>query len=278
MNRRTVLAIARKDIQATTANLQVWLPMLIVPLLLGIGVPVAMVLAFRFGAASISPEDAQVMLDWVDRLPVVELGTVWPTLNEMSQKLIYLSTNYMLAPFFLIIPLMTASVISADSFAGEKERGTLETLLFAPVDMRSLFVGKVMASFVPAVAVSLVTFFLCGLTVNLAAWPLFHRVIFPQLNWLPLMLLVIPGVSLLAILINVFVSARVATFQAAYQISGVVVLPVLLLVVGQVTGVLVLNGWVAILVGLMVAVIDFMLLGKVMRHLNRNQLFESQVR
>jgi len=273
-----MLAIARKDIRAITANLQVWLPMLIVPLILGIGLPLGLVLAFRFGGESLSLGDTQVMLGWVDKLTTGELGAVWPTLTSLNQKLIYLSTNYMLAPLFLMIPLMTASVISADSFAGEKERGTLETLLFAPVDMRSLFTGKVLASFVPAVVVSLATLLLCALSVNLAAWPLFHRIIFPRLNWLPLMLLVAPGVSLLAILINVFVSARVATFQAAYQVGGAVVLPVLILVVGQVTGVLVLSGLVVTLVGLVVAAVDVLLLWQVLRRLNRNQLFTSQVR
>lgn len=278
MNRRAVWAVARKDIHSITANVQVWLPMLIVPLILGVGLPLGLVLAFRYGTASVSTGEAQAMLRWVDRLPATELGTAWATLTGLDQKLIYLSANYMLAPFFLIIPLMAASVISADSFAGEKERGTLETLLFAPVDMRSLFTGKVLAAFVPAVSVSLITFLLCALSVNLAAWPLFHRTIFPQVNWLPLMLLVIPAVSLLAILINVFISARVATYQAAYQLSGTVVLPILLLIAGQVTGVLVLSTPVVTLVGLLVIAVDVLLLRQVLRHLNRNQLFTSQVR
>ncbi|HEY8345692.1 MAG TPA: ABC transporter permease subunit [Symbiobacteriaceae bacterium] len=278
MNRRAVWAIARKDIQSITGNLQVWLPMLIVPLLLGVGLPLGLVLGFRFGGQSLWTGNTQVILEWADKLAVGELGTVWPTLTRLDQKLIYLSANYLLAPLFLIIPLMTASVISADSFAGEKERGTLETLLFAPVDMWSLFAGKVLAAFVPAVVVSLVTFLLCALSVNLAAWPLFHRIMFPQVNWLPLMLLVIPAVSLLAILANVFISARVATFQAAYQLGGTVVLPILLLVAGQVTGVLVLSAMVVTVVGLVVAAIDVLLLRQVLRHLNRNQLFASQVR
>ena len=45
----------------------------------------------------------------------------------------------------------------------------------------------------------------------------------------PLMLLVIPMVSLLAVFLTVFISARVATFQAAYQMGGLLVLPALLL-------------------------------------------------
>jgi len=273
-----VLAIARKDIQAITANVQVWLPMLLVPLILGVGVPLGMVLAFRFGAGAMSPSDVEFALGWVEKLPAGELRTVLDGLPELSQRLIYVSTNYLMAPFFLMIPLMTASVISADSFAGEKERGTLETLLFAPVDMRSLFAGKVLAPFVPAVGLSVFTLLLCTAAVNAAAWPLFGRMIFPQLNWIPLMLLVIPAVALLAILVNVFISARVATFQAAYQLGGMVVLPLLLLIVGQATGVLVFSFPVVLAAGDALLLLDALLLWQVVRRLNRQQLFASQGR
>lgn len=278
MNRRAVLAIARKDIQAITANLQVWLPMLVVPLILGVVVPVGMVLAFRFGAGAMAPSDVELVIGWVEKLPPGELATVLAGLPELSQRLIYVGANYFLAPFFLLIPLMAASVISADSFAGEKERGTLETLLFAPVDMRSLFAGKVLAPFVPAIGLSLTTLLLCTAAVNAAAWPLFGRLIFPQANWIPLVLLVIPGVALLAILLNVFISARVATFQAAYQLGSMVVLPLLLLVAGQVTGVLVFSLPVVLAVGAGLLLLDGLLLRQVLRRLNRQQLFASQVR
>ncbi len=272
------MAIARKDVQAITANLQVWLPMLLLPLILGIAVPLGLVLVFRFGADSMSPSDAQAVLGWAEKLPSGAVAAALAELPELSQRLIYVGVNYMLAPFFLLIPLMAASVISADSFAGEKERGTLETLLFAPVDMLSLFIGKVLAAFVPAMALSLATLLLCAAAVNAAAWPLFGRIIFPQVNWIPLVLLVIPAIALLAVLLNVFISARVATFQAAYQLGGMVVLPMLLLVVGQVTGVLVFSVPVVLGVGAVLLLLNGLLLWQLLRRLDRQQLFASQVR
>lgn len=278
MNSRAIWAIVRKDIKAITANLQVWLPMLILPLILGLILPVVVVLTSRFGTESMSPSDLQMMLGWVEELPAGALRDQFATLATTTERLIFVAANFVLAPFFLIIPLMTASVISADSFAGEKERGTLETLLFAPVDMRSLFVGKVLASFLPAMGLSLLTFLLCAVSINLAGWPVFQKLFFPTLNWLPLLLLVIPAVSLLAILVNVFVSARVSSFQAAYQLGGVVVLPVLLLVAGQATGVLVFDSLVVVLVGLAMAVVDGLLLLQVLRRMSRNLLFASQIK
>ena len=277
MNRRAVLAVARKDIRAVTANLQVWLPMVLVPLILGVAVPLGMVLAFRYGA-----EGVGCRRPYPDRLGGATArrgpGRRLVSLPDLSRRLIYVGANYLLAPFFLMIPLMAASVISADSFAGEKERGTLETLLFAPVDMVSLFTGKVLAAFAPAMGLSLATLLLCAAAVNAAAWPLFHRIIFPQPNWIPLVLLVIPAVALLAILLNVFISARVATFQAAYQMGGLVVLPMLLLVAGQATGVLVFSVPVVLAVGLGLWLVDGLLLWLALGRLDRQQLFAGQVR
>ncbi|MFZ5814191.1 MAG: ABC transporter permease subunit [Bacillota bacterium] len=277
MNRVAIRAIARKDIRAITANLQVWLPMLILPVVLGIILPSALVLALRFGAEQ-QGGDMQAILSWLERLPEGPLRAKLEGFPSLTHRLVYLTANYMLAPFFLLIPLMTASVISADSFAGEKERGTLESLLFAPVDMRSLFVGKVLAALLPAVGLSLATFLLCALSVNLLAWPLFGGIFFPHLNWAPLLLVVIPAVSLLAVLVNVFISARVQSFQAAYQMGGVVVIPVVLLVAGQVGGLVLIDTAVVLAIGLAMALLDLLLLKQVLRRLDRNLLFASQVR
>lgn len=278
MNKRAVYAIAKKDLKAITANLQVWLPMLIVPILLGIVLPTVMVIAIRAMGDNPGGSDLNMILSWLEKLPAGALKARLDAFPTLAHRLVYMAANYMLAPFFLLIPLMTASVISADSFAGEKERGTLETMLFAPVDMLSLFVGKILASFIPAVGLSLATLLLCALSVNLAAWPLFHGLFFPQANWLPLMLLVLPMVSLLAVLVNVFVSAKVSTFQAAYQMGGAIVLPFLLLMAGQATGLVMLDSLFVVVAGLVLALINFLLLQQVLRRLDRNLLFASQVK
>ena len=70
------------------------------------------------------------------------------------QMWIVLAVVYMFAPFFLIIPLMVSAVIGADSFAGEKERKTLEALLYTPATDTELFLAKVLSALTPAIVVS----------------------------------------------------------------------------------------------------------------------------
>lgn len=277
MNRRVVWAIARKDISAVRDNIQVWLPMIIVPLVIGVVLPGILVGALTYGGVQASG-NLENLLSWLEELPPSPLSEALEALPLLEQQLAYLAANYLLAPLFLLIPLMTASVISADSFAGEKERGTLESLLFSPVDLPSLFLGKVTAALLPATGISLLTLALAALTVNAVAWPLFGAPFFPGRNWLPLMLLVMPAVSLLAVLINVFISARVRTFQAAFQLGGLIVLPVIGVTVAQAGGVLLLNQRTATLLGVAVLLMDVLLLRRFRAFLDRPRLFEGQVR
>lgn len=277
MNSKAIWAIARKDMRAITANLQVWLPMLILPLVLGVILPSVIIGLLSYMGLG-GGNNLQQMLVWLDKLPAGTLKSTLDAFTSPEQKVAFMVANYLLTPFFLLIPLMTSSVISADSFAGEKERGTLETLLFAPVDLLSMLLGKMLAAFLPSVGLSLVTLALCAVSVNAFGWKLFGQRFFPTVNWLPLMLLVIPMISLLAILLGIFISARVATFQAAYQMGGVVVLPFVLLLFGQVTGVVLMSFLTVCLIGLALAAIDVVLIRLLYKRLDRNLLFESQVR
>lgn len=276
MRRRALLAVARKDISAISSNLQVLLPMLILPLILGIVLPGGLSWAIlRFGEQSSELRD---LFELLERIPASVLTGELAQFGTLREQALFFVMNYLLAPFFLLIPLMAASTVSADSFAGEKERGTLESLLFSPLRVDWLFSAKVLAALVPAVLLSWGTFVLTAVTVNGVAWPWLGRVFFPTLNWLPLMVLVVPLLSLAAILVNVFISARVRTFQAAYQLGGLVILPLLVLIVGNISGLMLFSTSLIIWLALGLALVDVVLLLVLSRNLDRAALFESQVR
>ncbi|NLW56629.1 MAG: ABC transporter permease, partial [Firmicutes bacterium] len=237
MKARAVKAIMRKDITAISSNIQIWLPMIFVPLIFSIVLPCILILPARFSALS-KVGNIEPILDLLSNLPPGVLREKVLSLNTTEQQLIFFSVNYLFAPLFLLIPLMSASVIGANSFAGEKERKTMESLLFAPLDLPSLFGAKILAAFLPALLLTILCSLFYGIIVNVVAYPLFREVIFPQGNWLVLLFWVTPALSLGAILINVFISAKVKGFQEAYQLGGLVILPLLALIIGQITGLL----------------------------------------
>jgi ABC-2 type transport system permease protein len=68
------------------------------------------------------------------------------------------------------------------------------------------------------------------------------------------------------------ISVRAQGFQDAYQLGAMVVLPILLLVVGQATGVMYFSTWLVLLLGLVFWVIDAALLWFGGRTFRRSEL------
>ena len=148
IDRRAVAAIARKDIRAITSNVQVWLPMAIVPTIFCLVLPVILGIAIRTGGID-DGSDIGPMLALIERMPHSSLKQALDSLEDLNQRMVYLMFNHLFAPLFLIVPIMAASTVATDSFVGEKERAP-SSLLLAPIDLMSMFMGKVMAAFIPA--------------------------------------------------------------------------------------------------------------------------------
>jgi ABC-type Na+ efflux pump permease subunit len=191
---------------------------------------------------------------------------------DEQQAVIILAVVYLLAPMYLIVPLMVASVIAADSFAGEKERKTLEAMLYTPTTDAELFLAKVLSAWIPAVGVAWGGFLLYGLVANLAAWPVMGRIFFPNAMWLALALWVAPAVAGLGLGTMVLVSSRVGGFQEAYQLGGAVVIPILILLIGQAMGVMYFSLELVLLLGGVVWLIDAVLLWLSARTFRRTAL------
>ena len=276
MNRKAVLAIAKKDITSITSSVQLFLPIIVVPLIILILVPGGLLIAARYVDVTETTNMGPI-LKLLDSLPAGNLKTALDSFTDINQKMLFLFLNYFFAPLFLLIPLMAASIVSANSFAGEKERRTLESLLFAPVDIFSLFLGKVLAAFALSMVMAVVGFILYGLVVNGLGYAIFHRRIFPEPNWWVLIFFVAPSFSFLAILFNVIVSAKVKGFQEANQMSVFVILPVLALVISQITGALLISSKVLWVIGIVTLLLSVFVLRQIVKHFDRNKLFESQI-
>ncbi|HHX64508.1 MAG TPA: ABC transporter permease subunit, partial [Chloroflexi bacterium] len=201
-NWRAIKAIMRKDLQQVLQNRMVWLPMIIVPALIQVLVPLGLVLMPRF-----MPESDLGVQDLTGLLGVMPDGL--RTMMEgmtAGQMWIMLSANYMFAPMFLIVPLMVSSILAADSFVGEKERGTMEGLLYTPISDRDLFMAKVLTAFLPALVISLGSFLAYGIVVNAGGYATMGRIFFPTAPWWPLVFWLGPAVSVAGLGVTVLIS------------------------------------------------------------------------
>ncbi|HZC77358.1 MAG TPA: ABC transporter permease subunit [Ktedonobacterales bacterium] len=248
MNWRAVGALARKDLREVRMNKVAWIPAAIVPMVIVVLLPLAFILAPNLFAPATgttnSAANVQTLISLVPPSMVDELHG----LND-AQRWVVFSTGFVSAPMLLLLPLMFSSIAGADSFVGERERKTLEALLYTPASDGELFLGKVIGSVVPALLLTWLSFAVYATVVNVAGWYIMHRVWFPTAAWWPLMLWVAPAIATLGMAAAVLISSRVSTFMEAYQLTGTLVIVVLALVVGQATGVLSLSVPVTFLVG-----------------------------
>jgi ABC-2 type transport system permease protein len=217
--------------------------MVVLPILLLVVWPAGLALGLTYGPTAQFNQPQGLM----SALP----ADVSRSLSVMDprQRLLMVMLEYLLAPMFLIIPMMVAIVIAADSIAGERERKTLEALLYTPTTDLELLAAKSLSAWLPAVTVALVSFVCEIVVVNAASWPLMGRVFFPSLTWVILALWVSPAAAGIALGGIVLVSSRVRSFQEANQIGGMVVLPVVALMVGQMAGAFLLTPIATVVLG-----------------------------
>jgi len=258
-----VRGVVAKDLRAVARSNSVVIPMLAVPILLMVVLPGVIGLAAR---ASSGVQVERFLSDVPGDLarPILDL--------PVEEQLVVLVNGYLLAPLFLIVPLMVSAVLAADAFAGEKERRTLESLLHSPIRDRDLFLAKFLSAFLPAIAVSWLGFLAFVIVANGVAWPVMQRIFVPTRLWGVMIVWVAPAVATLGLAIMVRVSARTHTAQEANQLGGAVILPLIFLAVGQSTGLLLVTMPVAVGIGAIVWVLALVLLRGGVKRFTRDAL------
>jgi ABC-2 type transport system ATP-binding protein len=131
-------------------------------------------------------------------------------------------------PVYLLVigtlPAVGAVGIAAGQFAGERERGVLTPMLASPASNLSIFGGKVLGSMLPPLLYSLIAE---GVYLGSVAVVLGPAALGPLVTTFSAAIIVLVAlVTCLAAIIATLVSSRVRTYNAAQQISGILVIPV----------------------------------------------------
>lgn len=265
------MVIAQKDWKEVRQNKTAFLPMIIIPLIFIVLIPLVITLMLPSIGGAVDEFTNDPDLQAFFTLMPEEMKASFQGMDA-TQTMIVTMLGYMFAPMFLIVPLMFATTIAAESFAGEKERKTLEALLYLPISDTELFMGKVMAAAIPAIVITWGCFFLYAIIVNAVPYALFGRLWFPLPVWWLLIFWVAPALVAMSISMTVMVSIKVQTFMGAYQTSSSVVLVVVVFFIGQMTGVLFLSPLVALILGIGLWAITAVIGNLAVRSFNRQKL------
>jgi ABC-2 type transport system permease protein len=189
----------------------------------------------------------------MDEMPTELVGAMCVGLNEIECVQLYMMSLFVL--MFMILPVMVPVSIAAYSIVGEKTTRSLEPLLATPITTLELLTGKMLAAIIPAVIVTWMSYalFMAGVWF-LASTAVFQGLLAPM--WLLAILVVGPLLALFSVSVAIMVSSRVNDPRVAEQLSGAVIVPIILLLVGQSVGFILLSQTLVVVAAVVVGVLD----------------------
>lgn len=264
MNWNLIKTIFLKDWKELIRSKQAVLPMVILPLLFVVAIPLLI-------------SYAQVNESWSNAFLSGISPERIPQGLSHGQSFSYVFLVYTFAPFFLAIPVMLASVIASTTFAGEKERKTLEGLLYTPLTDRELILAKIFVAFIPSYLLSIVYFVTYSIVVNLVSVGTFHYIFFPTTTWVLMVLFLAPTLAFLALSLIVAVSQRVASIWEAQQITVILILPLVGLLISQAVGTFTINPSLVLTASAVLGVIDFVFFRWIVKTFDREHIVTKLV-
>jgi uncharacterized membrane protein SpoIIM required for sporulation len=177
--------------------------------------------------------------DWRILTPIIALTLFFPLLmNFTAQQAVDFVERYgapvigdRLIPFLLMVvgffPISISLVIALESFAGERERLSLEPLLATPLSDSQLYIGKLVASMGPPLSAAYL-----GIIVYLTG-------LYFRLGWTPEWQLLIQVIALTTVQALVMVSGAVVissqttSVRAANLLASFIIIPIAQLIIGE---------------------------------------------
>lgn len=142
----------------------------------------------------------------------------------------------MILMIFIIVPATLPTIIATYSIVGEKNNRSLEPLLATPTTDGELLAGKIFSAFIPSMGSTLLAFSLGVILLDIVLLPQVGYPLLPNLTWLFSILFLAPTTCLMSVLACVLVSSKVTDVRAAQQLGGFVVMPVIVLMLGVLSG------------------------------------------
>lgn len=251
----TELQLVKKDLKCVWGRSGRRALLVFLPLTLMVVIP-----AVYFAAISLMPEAPGA------RLP----SAVAALLPESARGLDYRQgwlvafTDLVCPMLFLSVPILTGAVSASYAFVLERESGTLETMLLTSMAPRSLFNAKTTSCTVLSVLISAASFVAFTVTVTVA--DVFAEVrLFFTLEWLMLLVLEMPALSLFSVTFVALTVTRVHSTVESLQTMGYLVLPVAAIYLMQLCGVFRLNLLALVLIAAVLLAADVVLFNAALR-------------
>jgi ABC-type Na+ efflux pump permease subunit len=277
--------VARRELREILRDHNLLMPLLLLPCLMGILTGLTAITSAR---GQLTPELA-LTTAVLDQLPqaaqrrLADQAQTPPGASSASaesappreQLTVGTLLKAVSLPLFWIVAVALTPAIAADSFVGEKERGTIEPLLATPIHNRELFAGKLMTAVIPAILGTWLGTAIFTALVAVSHSPYYPAFVLGDGDWVFSSLVIAPLVAVFAAGCGALISTRVSSFRVAYQLNGLVSLPLVLVLVPQSAFLFLFTPRVWLYVALLLVVLDLAVIVWALLLFDRDRLLGS---
>jgi len=245
----------------------------------------------RNQALTITRRDLRDTLsDWRTLIPLCILSVLLPLILRagVAQAVSFLDDEFInrsLVPLGLLIagflPASLSLIGPLESFVGERERSTLESLLAMPMSDRGLYLAKFLAALLPPIGSSAVAMLMYSLAIELGR-PV--RVAFVQKllsdyltsGWIIGITCILLIKVFTMVAAAVYVSSHTTSIRAANLLASFILIPMAILV--QIEALIIINGMFlpSVLINGLLLVVGLTMVGWGMYSFNREELLSRE--
>lgn len=177
--------------------------------------------------------------DWRILTPLIILTLSFPLLmNEVAKEAVNFIAKYgatliadRLIPFSVLVigffPVTVSLVVALESFVGEKERGTIEPLLSAPIENWQLYFGKLLIGVITPLVASYASIAFYLIIVSR------QRLQMPDWTVLLQLFMLTTAHAVLMVSAAIVISVQSTSVRAANLLASFIVIPVAILMQGE---------------------------------------------
>jgi ABC-type transport system involved in multi-copper enzyme maturation permease subunit len=225
---RQARLIALRELREMLRDPNLVLPLVVMPCLIGLLAGVSAFASFGPSPGAVGTAVTSAALDQLPSAAMQRLSNLPTTNREATLETLLKAFSI---PLFWVIPVALTPAVAADSFVGERERFSLEPLLAAPLSTTQVLLGKLASAVLPAVGGTLLGVLVLWAMTLVAGSRLYPRVLLADPDWLFSLLVVTPLIALFVAGVAALISTRVSGYRVAYQLNGLVALPVVLILI-----------------------------------------------
>ena len=252
-----VMIIFWKEYDDVIKSKYILFTLIFLPFFMIVILPLTTYLPILLDPSSLSASDFPSLLS-------IKFTDNWDSLSLAGKYfVIFVEFNWL---YFFIVPIMLPSVIASDSFTGERDRGTVEGLLAAPITDAELYFGKIATSFIPTVIVTWFFSIPYIFITNIFSRQIIGYNYLPNLRFILIVVFILPITVLITVNLMIWVSTRTSTTRDAQQLGGLILIPFMILLLNIVVVAIALSDYF-ILVGGFVLLIFAVLSVKLGIHL-----------